>query len=159
MSEDQPVPSTSSGRNSKLIRIILSMIALINCALVVFQFASFETSGFTERVSVLWPFPLIYFVEILVIGLAVLLISFIINEDSNLFWVAIPWICAGLLLAFVILGAWTIGFFLVPAMILFIIIGVLGDRESSGEIPLHIIYFVAAAIAQVLFIYLMRIFD
>ncbi len=159
MGEDQPGPFTSSRRNTKRIRIVLSIIALINCALVIFQFASFETSGFTEKLSILWPFPLIYFIEILVIGLAVLPVSFTVNEDSHPFWAAIPWICAGLLLAFVILGAWTIGFFLVPAMILFIIIGVLGDRDTSGEIPLHIIYFIAAAIAQVLFIYVMRIFD
>ncbi|MBE9475169.1 MAG: hypothetical protein IMY85_09790 [Chloroflexi bacterium] len=51
-------------------------------------------------------------------------------------------------MALVILGAWTIGFYLIPAMILFSIVGILADKRTQGDLALHLIFYVSAGIVQ-----------
>ena len=100
----------------------------------------------------IWPFPLLYFIEITLLGLLPLIALGMIGNDPISKWSGVPWTCSGILVAFVILGAWTIGFYFIPAMITFLITGILVDKRLQGDIALHIIFFVSAGIGQAVFV-------
>ena len=51
-----------------------------------------------------------------------------------------PWLAAGVTLAFVILGGFSIGLFLIPAFIGFVITGVFGDLQAGGAMGRHVGY-------------------
>jgi hypothetical protein len=125
---------------------IFSLLATFNCLIVslVFIFPQLSDAGLIS----IWPFPLVYFVEIILIGIICVVAIGMLRNKMKSNWSGIPWICSGVLLAFVIMGAWTIGFYLIPAMILFMLTGVVADRRTQGDIALHLIFFVSAGIVQ-----------
>jgi len=153
VSHTEPLTTPVFSRKSSLLVWTLAILAGVNCILVVILFASYETSNFTESILVLWPFPLIYFLEIIGLGVLGVLAVYNLQVNNNSIWSGIPWICSGILLAFVILGSWTIGFFLLPAMVIYLVIGIISDKQIQGDIPRHLIYFVAAGIAQALIVF------
>jgi hypothetical protein len=69
-------------------------------------------------------------------------------EPISPFWRAVPWIAAGALLAFVILGGFSIGFFLIPATVSFLLAGFLLNWLQSGRISKYIGLFLITAILQ-----------
>jgi hypothetical protein len=146
--------NTNTGRRSLSLAWVFTAVGALNCALVPIMFAISEVALQDGRVLAIWPLPLIYFIEIFFIGILGVIAMANIQKQPNPFWLGILWICSGILLAFVILGAWTIGFFLIPAMILFLLVGVTLNNRSQGNIPLHLIYFVAVGIAQSTLVFL-----
>ncbi len=124
----------------------MSILGAMNCILVavIFMMPNITGAGLTS----IWPFPLIYFIEISVLGIVCVIAVGKLRNNLESRWSGIPWICSGVLLALVILGAWTIGFFLIPAMILFLIVGILADRRTQGNIALHLIFYVSAGVIQ-----------
>ena len=123
---------------------LLAVLTALYCLIVVFLFASSQVS----TGSSLWPFPGLYFLEIILFA-SLGLISIAKNSPpGKLIWTSLPWIGAGGLLSFVILGAWTIGFYLIPPMFLSIGVGVIEDRRKKDNLPLHIILYLAAAFVQ-----------
>lgn len=133
---------------------ILAGFGALNCFLAVGIFTFFQLSLPDGGLSIIWPFPAIYFLEIITLGILCVIAVAKSQHSSKSSWTGIPWICSGTLLAFVILGAWTIGFFLIPAMVVFLIVGILIDRRTQGDHALHSIYFVAAGIAQASIVFL-----
>lgn len=133
---------------------ILAGFGALNCFLAVGIFTFFQLSLPDGGLSIIWPFPAIYFIEIITLGILCVIAVAKSQHSSKSNWTGIPWICSGILLAFVILGAWTIGFFLIPAMVVFLIVGILIDRRTQGDHALHSIYFVAAGIAQASIVFL-----
>jgi hypothetical protein len=132
---------------------VLSVLGAINCILIPILFALSQIQVPDGNLSDIWPLPAIYFLEIISLGiLCVIAVAKNQNQPKSL-WSGIPWICSGILFAFVILGAWTIGFYLIPAMILFLIVGIMGDRRIKGDIALHLIYFVSGGIAQSILVF------
>lgn len=80
---------------------LAALIGAINCILVPGLFAQQGRS---------FPLPFLYFLEIILLGVLVLL--FVARRpqlDDR--WHALPWAAAGVILAFVILGGFSIGFF------------------------------------------------
>lgn len=71
-----------------------------------------------------FPFPALYLIQIALLGL---LVTVFVAERRRLStrWNAFPWLVAGILLAFVILGGYSIGPFLIPAFLAFTIVGLL----------------------------------
>jgi hypothetical protein len=123
---------------------VLAILTALYCLIVIFLFAVSQIS--TE--SSLWPFPGLYFLEIILLA-SLGLISLAKNSPPGAhIWTSLPWIGAGGLLSFVILGAWTIGFFLIPPMFLSIGVGVIEDRRKKDNLPLHVILFLTAAFIQ-----------
>ena len=61
----------------------------------------------------LWPLPGLYLAKIGLAGLLALGAIAVGRNDSGL-WAAVPWVASGIVLAFAILGAWTIGLFIAP---------------------------------------------
>jgi hypothetical protein len=133
---------------------ILSSFAGLNCILVVLLFAFINTPNEITDFSSQWPFPFIYFVEIIIIGVIGIIAMVYLQRQEKSNWSAIFWICSGILLTFVILGFWTIGFFLLPAMVVYLVLGIRSDKRTGNNIPRHLIFFVAAGIAQALFVFL-----
>jgi hypothetical protein len=154
VSQTEPQTTPIFSRKSSFLAWILAILAGVNCILVVSLFTSYETSYFAESILVLWPFPLVYFLEITAVGVLGVVAVYNLQVKNKSVWSAVPWICSGILLAFVILGSWTIGFFLLPAMVIYLVIGIISDKQIQGDIPRHLIYFVAAGIAQALIVFL-----
>jgi hypothetical protein len=143
------------GRENKTRRLewLFSTLAAINCIVVVIAFVFINGSISIDGIFSQWPFPLLYFFEIASLAIIGLIAVGKLQSDVKSNWSGVPWVCSGILFAFVILGAWTIGFFLLPAMILSLVTGILLDRRTGGEIPLHLIYFVSAGIAQAILVF------
>lgn len=123
----------------RLLEWIAALIGAVNCMIVP---GAFFQSGQTD-----FPFPFLYFVEIALLG--VLVIGFVAARrclDTR--WNAFPWLVAGILLAFVILGGFSIGPFLIPAFLAFTIVGLIVDAQTHGSISKHVGLLFVAAVAQ-----------
>jgi hypothetical protein len=97
----------------------------------------------------LYPFPLLYLIEIVALGYLALLP--LLHEEPGRErpgrMPALIWISAGGLLAFVILGGFSIGFYLIPGMLAFVIAGILADRRQNLSLTGHVgLMFLAASI-------------
>jgi hypothetical protein len=147
---DNQHPSKETRRT---IEYILFVLAGINCIIITaaFFYTEVALSGGIEAV---FPFPGIYFIELIAIGIICLFTMLLLNDKTSSGWSTIAWICSGLLVAFVILGAWTIGFYLIPGMILLLVVGILIDRRTQRNYALHLIYFFAAALSQGIFVFI-----
>ena len=148
-SESQP-----QVKNRRSLEWVFSILGALNCIVVAVVFAISQLPQSSGVLLDIWPFPLIYFIEITIIGILPVIVVSILRTSSKSAWSALPWICSGILVAFVILGAWTIGFFLIPAMLLFLFVGIFVDRRTKGEIPLHIIFYAAGGFSQATLVFL-----
>jgi len=126
----------------------LSIVAALNCFVVVTVFAFNNTPDFPQGLLSFWPFPMIYFMEIISIGIIGLIATIKAQQEGKSNWPAALWISSGILLTFVILGSWTIGFFLFPALVCYLILGINIDRKIGGDIPRQLVIFVIAGICQ-----------
>ena len=146
--------SQPSAKNRRNLEWIFSILGALNCIIVAVLFTIYQLPQTGGKLTDIWPFPLVYLVEIGILGILPVVSVGLLKEDKKSHWTVVPWICSGILIAFVILGAWTIGFYLIPAMLLFLFVGIFADRRTRGDIPLHIIFYVVAAIAQASFVFL-----
>lgn len=118
---------------------LAAVIGAVNCILVPALFAQWGGMDF--------PFPALYFIEIVLLGVLVLgYVALRPRLDGR--WQALPWVAAGILLAFVILGGFTIGPFLIPACVAFAAVGVLGDLQTGGLKAQFVGVFLLAAVLQ-----------
>lgn len=140
----------------RLIEITLAFLGGFNCVAVPLFFAAQELS-FTPPRSGFWPAPGLYFLEILFIGLATTYFVLTNQTPQPNRWSSLPWISAGILLTFVIMGIFSIGLFLIPAMLFFLAAAILGDRRQGGNWPNHVVYFFFAAMVQAAAVYLVSI--
>lgn len=116
-----------------------ALVGAANCILV--------PAIFAQSPSALFPFPGLYFVQIVLIGLGVL--AFVAaRPNMKPRWVALPWTAAGVILAFVVLGGFSIGPYLIPAFLAFVATGVLVDLQTGGSMGRHLGYLLVAAVAQ-----------
>lgn len=123
---------------ARLFEWIAALIGVMNCILVPLAFA-----GSQEK---LFPLPGLYFIELALVG--VLVLAFVAwRPKSDGRWSALPWLAAGIILAFVILGGFSIGFYLIPALIAFLIVGVLATRPT-GAVARHFGWVLLAAVVQ-----------
>ena len=153
MTSSESHPKAMPNPRLRSLEWVFSVLGAINCILISILFSLSQIQVPGGDLSDIWPLPAIYFLEIITLGI-MCVIAVAKNQDQpNSFWSGIPWICSGILFAFVILGAWTIGFYLIPAMILFLIVGIMGDRRIKGDIALHLIYFVSGGIAQSILVF------
>lgn len=132
----------------RLIEILVGFFGAVTCIVVTISFTASELSLYAEGVGRLFPIPGIYFLELASIGLTGFISTAFPSRDKSVLWNGMPWICAGILMAFVILGAWSIGFPLIPGMLAFLLAGILMDKRQKGDIALHFILFISAGLAQ-----------
>jgi hypothetical protein len=79
-----------------------------------------------------------------ILGLTGLLL---VEPDAH-FWRAVPFVAAGALLAFAVLAVFSIGFFLVPATIAFLLAGFLLNWMEKESVSKFIGLFLITAILQ-----------
>lgn len=153
MTSPEPIHNHKPESRLHSLEWVFSVLGALNCVLVSILFSFSQIQLPDGDLSNIWPFPAIYLIEITTLGfICVIAVAKNQNQPKSI-WPGIPWICSGILLAFVILGAWTIGFYLIPAMVLFLIVGILGDRRIKGDIALHLIYFISGGIAQSILVF------
>lgn len=116
---------------------LAALVGALNCVLVPALFA--EQNAF--------PLPGLYFIQIVLVGLGVLGVVAAQPEKGST-WLAWPWAAAGVMLAFVILGGFSIGPYLIPAFLAFVVTGVLVDRPSGGAMARHVGLLLVAAVIQ-----------
>jgi hypothetical protein len=154
MNDIKPQSNIPGENKSFRVEWSLSSFAALNCFLVVVIFAFINNPDQISDFSSQWPFPILYFIEIIAIGIVGFIAVGFLQRQEKSNWSAIFWICSGILLSFVILGAWTIGFFLLPAMVVYLVLGILSDKRTGNDIPRHLIFLVGAGIAQSLIVFL-----
>jgi hypothetical protein len=110
-----------------------------NCVVVPLLFAPGQ--------SPLFPLPGLYLLEIALVGLAGLA-GLLSSKPADDRWDWVPWAAVGVLLAFVFLGAWTIGFFLIPALLAFLLAGFLSARRRGHRMGPLLEVCLAAALGQ-----------
>lgn len=123
------------------VRVTLSIVAAFNCAAVVMLFSSSQQGD-------LWPAPGLYFIELILLGLAGLVATAQDKPGAPGWWGLIPWVASGALLAFVVLGGFSIGPFLIPAMLLFAVSGGLADLWYKRSLLRHLVWWAVAAVFQ-----------
>jgi len=134
--------SESNSQSDRIVFLVrgLAVVAAINCVIV--------PLFFTQQ-RPLFPLPGLYLIEIAVLGILGLA-GLLIVESRSAFWRGSPWIAAGVLLAFVILGGFSIGLFLIPATVAFLLAGFLMNRLKGGQVIRFIGLFLIAAVLQVI---------
>lgn len=118
--------------------LLLASLAAVNCIIVPFLFAQQRP---------LFPLPGLYFIEIALLGVLGLA-SLVTQTPSSAIWPRMPWVAAGALFAFVILGAFSIGFFLIPAAASFLVAGILADKRANRPTGPHARLFFLATVIQ-----------
>ena len=91
-----------------------------------------------------WPFPTLYFVELMAMGIIVAAAYL----RSNAARAITAWSAAGAVMAFSILGAWTVGLIFLPAAVAFIAAALITDLRNPGRIAAHAGIFIAAGVIQ-----------
>jgi hypothetical protein len=92
----------------------------------------------------MWPLPGLYLVEMA--GLSAIGMLCIIRDDPR--GGSVAWIIVGVLLAFAVIGAWSIGPLFLPVALIFVLTAILSDRRRNRRIVFHLGLCVVAAIAQ-----------
>ena len=128
---------------------ILAFLGAMICLGVAISFS-------LNQITDLWPVPGFYFIEI--VGLGFLGFFSLFKDhaanEAPLFWKVIPWITGGVLITMTILGIFSIGIFLFPAMIAFLLVGVFKDLIQKRNILPNIGIAMLAALVQGGIVYL-----
>jgi hypothetical protein len=124
---------------------VFIFLGTASCVLVVLVFAA-------QQPNDLWPAPGLYFIEIILLALAALISKFFDTQPEKRDYNIITWIAAGALLAFVILGGFSIGPYLFPAMISFGLAGAAADVRRERPIFPRLGLVLVAAVVQAAFI-------
>ncbi|MGE5123431.1 MAG: hypothetical protein ACM3H7_02870 [Acidobacteriaceae bacterium] len=126
----------------------LAILGTLFSIWVVILFTQSQLESFGYQWRDLLPFPMLYFLEVVAVSLLVLFAQWRMMHTPGGAWSALPWIGAGILLAFVILGALTIGPYLIPSMLSFLILGIIGDIQRKRNSLAHFGGFILSAILQ-----------
>ncbi len=130
-------------RVSRVLEIVLSGIgvgiAIVNCIVIWQAVSSYQP---------MFPLPALYLFELIAVSL-VGWVSIIFSETGRLRYAPyLPWVTVGVLVAFVILGAMSVGFFYLPVLLLFIASGILFDVRTRRMIVLDLGVAGVAALVQ-----------
>ncbi|HSO26580.1 MAG TPA: hypothetical protein VLS48_00815 [Anaerolineales bacterium] len=105
-------------------------------------------AGATQSLGSLFPFPLLYLIELFFAVLMGAMSVFLNKGTRTTLLAALPWITAGILLAFVALGSAAFGPGLVLPMLAFLIAGVLTDLRQGGSLLAHAGLLLLVAVIQ-----------
>lgn len=118
---------------------ILAILAAVVC-LTITLVVWFSISGYQS----MWPLPGLYFIEMVSLSF----ISTFIFVRGDLRGSLITWIAAGVVSAFSILGAFSVGFFYLPVALLFGVISLIWDVRNKQPLMAHLGIFLLAGIVQ-----------
>lgn len=121
----------------------MAILAAANCLWVAVLFGTSQLSPGQSAWS-LFPLPGLYLAEIALIGIFTL---FAVWEDTNKWAAGLP-VAAGILLAFYVLGGFSIGPYLLPALIAQGALIILWAKEHRAKITTKLAIILGAAIGQ-----------
>ncbi|MDH3944910.1 MAG: hypothetical protein OEV06_12520 [Anaerolineae bacterium] len=114
----------------------LSYLGAVVCVTALVLFSNIQEQ--------MWPFPGIYLIEIALIGLSFAALAHIHAKDIIL----LLWGLGGALLAFTVLGAMSIGAYIAPAYLFFLLAAGLKSWEDAKTLTYGILIHAGAAILQ-----------
>jgi hypothetical protein len=100
--------------------------------------------GLVATLQNTWPFPALYFIELVAFSLACAT-AYRMSDSSRQ---TVTWITVGVLAAFSILGAWTVGLHYLPVTGLFLTLALGDDLRHAGNLGLHAATGLLAALVQ-----------
>lgn len=115
---------------------ILAVAACVAITIIVWQSISRQQS--------MWPLPALYLIEMPAVSLMAG-IAFVRGGRAGK---SITWAGVGLLTAFCILGAWSIGFLYLPTTVLLGVLAVAYDVRGGQGVGMHLAVWLIAALAQ-----------
>ncbi len=140
MQAETPTPGIRRG-----VAIGLAAVSTAALLLVVTLFGQSQAS---PDLRSLWPLPGLYLLEIAVLALASWFGIVFSGPDRPAWLPALPWAAGGALFAFVVLGAWTIGLFLLPGAVGLLASAWLAGVDPRGEPTSRPVLFLTAALIQ-----------
>jgi hypothetical protein len=132
--------STCKTRTLERFLAVVAAAACLAGAIRAWQVAYVPVPGSIEATSN--PLPGLYLLEMLILSGAGAIGAF---RD----WVKALWAVAGAILAFSVMGAWSIGLAFLPTAILFTLAALLATRRQRQNLTAHVVVWVSAGIAQV----------
>lgn len=130
---------------------ILAFLAAAVCLIITLLFW-FSIRAYQN----VWPLPGLYFVEIVALSF----ISAFMFIRGDLLGSLITWGAAGIISAFSILGAFSIGLFYLPIALIFTLISITADVRNKRHIAAHLGIFLVAGLAQLVLMFtVIRLLD
>ena len=122
----------------------LAVVGVATCLLI-----SARMGQVVSEMQPVWPLPGLYLVEMNIVSL--LGLFGVVGNSSGRFSlrVGLTWAAAGILLAFAIMGAWSIGLFFLPVVLIFAVTAILSNRRQGQNMLLYVGISILAAMAQV----------
>jgi hypothetical protein len=119
---------------------VLAILAAVVCLSITLIFW-FSLSAY----QTMWPLPGLYFIEM--VALSIISTFLFIRGDPH--GSLITWGVAGVISAFSILGAFSIGFFYLPVALTFGVVSIIWDVRNQKNVPVHLSIFLIAGLVQV----------
>ena len=133
------MPIAGQTVTTSLLERILAILAAVLCLIITLLFW-FSISAYQN----MWPLPDLYFVELVALSF----ISTFIFVRGDPLGSLITWSAAGVITAFCILGAFSIGLFYLPIALIFTLISVTSDVRNKQHIGAHFAIFLVVGIMQ-----------
>ncbi|MBI5713068.1 MAG: hypothetical protein HZC38_06545 [Chloroflexi bacterium] len=130
------------GVSAKIFGVSGFIVCLITC-LVIFQ------SLLSDPHQEIFPLPAFYLFEMIAASLVAAMGTFKEGEA----WNKATWAAGGIIAAFVLIGAWSIGFFFIPTAILVLITALLSWRRHHTQFLIAVITFTVAFVAQIILMF------
>nr|MBI2905626.1 hypothetical protein [Chloroflexota bacterium] len=128
-------------KSTRSLKQFLAIVAVGVCAII----SALIWQAVSAR-QPMWPLPALYLLEMVALSLAAALGN---AHDSATGGRAAWGGGVGAVLAFVAMGAWSVGFLHIPVAVLLIITGILRNRRQRLNMAIHLGICAAAAVAQV----------
>jgi hypothetical protein len=151
--EKKTMNDTPNLKRINLFRIaewLLVVFGAADCLVVIFLFAG-------QQGQELWPLPGLYFIEIMLLAIYGAGSWMVPMNKPSAIMRAAPWVVGGALVPFVILGVFTIGLFIFPAMLAFILAGILVDLHLKKGLATHFSLAAMSALIQAAFMVLVNV--
>ncbi len=117
----------------------LSSLGLAVCIVITVAVWSSVSAQQTQ-----WPLPGLYFIELVL--LSAMSAAMYLRSDRRRS--AVTWVVAGAFSGFMVIGAWSIGLFYLPVVVLFGVSAIVSDRRSGQSLARHLVLGVIAGIIQ-----------
>jgi len=149
MLDTEKKPKTSH-TFEKFLSIANAILCVIICVRIVqmFRFSFFS----------LFPFPGLYFLELIAMSVAVIFSVFRDRNEKPYDWGILTWVATGIFLSFSILGAWTVGVFFLPSTFLLLLLGILSDVRQRRNLLIHLGIGLLAGVIQAIIMLTLVVF-
>ena len=124
-----------TSRLERILAILAAVVCLIVTLVIWISISAYQN---------MWPLPGLYFAEMVTLSMISGFLFVCGDARASL----ITWLAAGVITAFSILGAFSIGFFYLPVALLLVIVSIIWDVRDKQHIPAHLGLFLIAGLVQ-----------